>query len=179
MEYQPDTVKLIVNALAFNACWFGLVLLGNVAVPFALMWVALHITLQQEPWQELRYIAAVLAIGVVSDSLLVTTGVLTFETSTLWLPGWMIALWLSFSTTLNHSLSVLRRSRLLRAGVALTGAPSSYLLGSRLGGVELGFSLPVTFAIFSVTWFILLEVFSWIPLQRPSPINTTQNHKQR
>ncbi|WP_339866286.1 DUF2878 domain-containing protein [Pseudohongiella nitratireducens] len=165
-------VKLIVNAMAFNACWFGLVLLGNTAVPFALAWVVIHIALQRESLQELRYIASVVAVGAASDSLLIASGVLTFEGAAFWLPLWMITLWFSFSTTLNHSLAMLRRSRLLRTLVAFTGAPSSYLLGSQLGNVELGLGLPATFAVFAVTWFILLEIFSHIPIQHAIPPET-------
>ena len=94
---------------------------------------------------------------------------LTFEGAAFWLPLWMITLWFSFSTTLNHSLAILRRSRSLRTLVAFTGAPSSYLLGSQLDNVELGLGLPATFAVFAVTWFILLEIFSRIPIQNATP----------
>lgn len=165
--------KLIANAVAFNLCWFGLVLQGNWAVPLVLLWVATHIVLQKAPWLELRLIATVTSIGVLTDSLLVQTGVLVFSHSLLVLPLWMAALWISFATTLNHSLQVLRRSRVLRILAALIGVPSSYLLGSRLGNVELGLSLPATYVVFAVTWIFLLEVFARLPFYTANKNNTS------
>lgn len=156
-------LKLIINATAFNLCWFGLVLAGNAAVPWALAWVALHIMLQPDSWQEMRFVLTVSVIGIITDATLTGLGVLIFSEQSMLLPLWMVALWLGFATTVNHSLAVLRRSRVLRVLVAIAGAPSSYLLGSRLGQVELGQDILATYGIFSITWVVLLEVFARIP----------------
>lgn len=160
-------LKFISNAVAFNLCWFGLVLQGNLAVPFALAWIVVHVALQKDARQELRFIAVAGLIGVLTDTLLMKSGVLVFGDSVSWLPLWMIALWISFTTTLNHSLAILLRSRALRLLAAVAGAPSSYLLGSRLGNVELGLSHLATYAVLAVTWIILLEIFAWLAHQRP------------
>lgn len=166
-------LKFIANAIAFNLCWFALVLQGNWAVPWVITWVIVHILIQQDSWREMQFILAVAAIGVMVDSILTASGVLIFAESTSRLPLWMVSLWLGFATTLNHSLAVLNRSRLARVLVAIAGAPSSYLLGSRLGQVELGLNVLATYLVFALTWVLLLEIFARLPFHPDSPVSAS------
>src|SRR5712692_5607194 len=105
-------LNLVVNFLAFQIGWFACVLGAAHELPWlgsgvAVALVALHVARAAQPLPELKLVLGTAAIGLVLDSFLTVTGVLTF-TSGMLLPGvaphWMLALWMIFATTLNVSL---------------------------------------------------------------------------
>jgi len=138
-------VRLLLNFAAFQAGWFACVLGAARGMPWlgplvVLVVVALHLRLSRRPLRELQLVLMAAALGLVIDSLLLSTGWLAYP-SGLWLPGfapyWIVAMWALFATTLNVSLGWLHGRTALAAALGAVGGPLSYLAGEKLGGIAL------------------------------------------
>ena len=128
----------ICNAVIFQATWFGCVLGGAAGQPiwgFLGVGVLLGLNLRQPPVRSDLFFMAVLGvIGLVLDTFWIELGVLSYPGG--WLaPMWIVALWLGFALTVNHSLAWLQQKPLLAGLMAAAAAPLSYLGGERLGAV--------------------------------------------
>ena len=78
-------------------------------------------------------------------------------------PSWILALWLGFALTVNHSLGWLQEKPWLAALLAALFAPVSYLAGERLGAVTV--ANPSGLLLVSVAWCALFYgVFARIGL---------------
>ena len=155
---------VFVNVLLFQAAWMASVLgaahgrpwLGPIA---ALAVVAWHLARARRVLPEALLLAAALALGAAFESLLVLGGWLRFETGipAIGAPAWMIALWAAFATTLNVSMRMLHRRRIVAAALGAVAAPLAYYAGSRLGAVEF-VSLGAALAVIGAGWVVLMPV---------------------
>ncbi len=105
-------------------------------------------------------IAIIAVTGFIVDNALTQLGVFSFQSpSLLFIPLWLICLWVLFATTLNHSLDWLKDRLWLAALLGAISGPMSYLAGSKLADVSL--SSPPLFSLLciSVCWAILLPAF--------------------
>lgn len=136
--------RLITNVAAFQAGWLSCVLGAANGYPLlgplvVLVVVAMHLVLAARPGRELILIMVAAVLGIVFDSALVRSGWLTY-TSGMFLSGtapyWLIAMWLSFATTLNVSLRWLRGRTWAALIFGAVGGPVSYMLGARLGALD-------------------------------------------
>jgi hypothetical protein len=152
----------LANFLAFQLGWFACVLGAAWGRPWvgtglALAIVGWHLNRAAHPRAELTLIAIAAAVGALWDSALVAlgwigypNGILVAETA----PHWMVALWMLFATTLNVSLSWLKRRLLLAVVLGAIGGPLAYLAGSRLGA--LSFIEPAAaLAALAIGWALL------------------------
>lgn len=133
------------NFAAFEAGWLACVLgaandmpwLGPAVVAIA---VALHLRMSANPGPETRLIILAVVMGLVFDSLLVSSGWLTYPNG-MPVPGfapyWILAMWALFATTLNVSMSWIKANLVLAAVMGAIFGPLSYLAGQRLGGLQL------------------------------------------
>jgi hypothetical protein len=135
--------RLLINSAAFQVGWFACVLGAASGEPLmgltmAVCVVLLHLASVPAPARELRLILLAIAMGVVFDSLLVTSGWLSYRNGML-VPGtapyWILAMWAMFATTLNVSLAWLKSRPVLAAVMGGIFGPLSYLAGERLGGL--------------------------------------------
>lgn len=152
---------MLLNLIAFNCSWLGLVLFGNIAIPFVLLWICIHIYTSKESVAEFKLLVLVTVIGICLDTLLVTLGVFTFD-SVFLIPFWLMVLWTAFACTIAHSLNFLTTNRVLQFIVGFIFAPMSYLAGASLSKVELGYQASVTYFILAPLWgclFILIYLF--------------------
>ena len=149
----------LVNFALFQAGWFLAVILQT---PWALLWaglfVALHIRFftQLHRWQPLRLVSA---LGLAIDLVWQWSGLIHFDGPGLYMPYWLIALWLIFPLTLQHSLSWLTGKPLLQAFFGVIGGGGSYWAGTRLGAATtdtLGISLV------ALMWGLWLPLFYWL-----------------
>jgi hypothetical protein len=138
-------VKTLLNVALFQVGWFACVLGAAGGVPWlgplvVLAVVAVHLGLARRAERELRLILAALVLGLLVDSLLLSTGWLEYPNG-FWLPGlapyWIVAMWALFATTLNVSLAWLHGRTVLAALLGAVGGPLSYLAGEKLGGIVL------------------------------------------
>ena len=160
---------VFINLILFKIAWATTVItaaasmpiLGVVAVTGA---AALRLAWADDAGAEGRLLLIAAAIGFGWESLLVTTGVLQYDTGML-LPGiapyWIVAMWVLFATTLNVGMRWLRKSVLVAAIAGAIGGPLSFLAGSGAGAVEL--VRPVaSLLVIGVGWAVLLPLLVWL-----------------
>ena len=162
--------NVVINLVAFNGLWLLLVSQRSpVATGVALAWIALHFALfarQGEP----RRVASVMLVGVIIDGLLTRYGVFAFTPEVPWLPAWLVLLWAAFGTTLEHSMAWALKTAWVAGLLGAVAGPFSYLVGYRLGAVELPMGVFVSALILAAIWGGLLFTastlysrFQWLP----------------
>jgi hypothetical protein len=91
-------------------------------------------------------------------------------------PVWIIALWMSFALTLNHSLAWLKSHPALAALLGAIGAPLAYWAAAR-GWGALAFAAQPALALgmLAVAWAILAPALFWLAAHRfpPKPATTS------
>ena len=157
-----DAGPVLTNAALFQVTWFACVIGGaageslwGFAGVLALLGYSWYAGLIQ---RDLRVLLVLGLTGFAIDTVWITLGILDFGGEGL-APSWIVALWLGFGLTVNHSMGWLRQKPLLAAGLAALFAPVTYLAGARLGAVEI--TNPLGLALISGTWAIMfLLLFS-------------------
>ena len=163
-----DKIKLIINAVLFQAGWFACVFGGNnVAMVATALILFVHLTWIGSWNKEKQLLAITFLLGCTIDSFLGNLNILQFSThpddTGRLLPIWLACLWLLFATTLRHSLDWSRNYRLLGALLGFFGGPLSYFAGSELANVTLAQPTWQTLGILAIIWSInipLLQSFS-------------------
>lgn len=149
---------MIINAILFNALWLGLVAIGNPFIPLAIAGLCFHLYIVDQPLHEAKIIAAIAAVGLLTDVLLTFSGIFIFEHT----PYWLLVLWLAFASTMNHSLKWVARIPYAAHVCGALFAPLSYLAAERFGAVSFGLSSLYTYLLLGLVWLVLLNVFVYI-----------------
>lgn len=159
----------IANAVFFQITWFACVIGGAAGAP---QWgFAGVLALLVCSWfsgqfrRDLSLLALLGVTGFFLDTAWIALGILDFGEGAL-APSWIVALWLGFSLTVNHSLGWLRQRPLLAGVLTATAAPITYLAGARLGAVEI--LDPWGLLLLAGTWglmFMLLFASIAVPQQ--------------
>jgi hypothetical protein len=132
-----------------------------------------HLGLRREPL-EWKLLGAAAVIGLVVDTTLAATDLIRFSSA--WTfplaPAWMLALWVAFATTLNHSLRwLMSRPAAAALGGAL-GGPLAYLAGEKIGALSLN-TPAVALATCATLWAGALLCLSLLMrTAQPAPTQT-------
>ena len=148
--YQVTWLAAIAGA-ARGWWWAGPAMLAAFA-----LW-QLAVSRQRVADVELMFCAAV--VGFAVDTACVRGGMLVYAApvpSPDFAPVWIVALWMSFALTLNHSLAWLKRRLLLAAWLGAIGAPLAYWAAAR-GWSAVSFAAPPATALgaLAIAWAIL------------------------
>jgi len=153
------------NFILYNVGWFAVVFfaangqawVGNAAVALV---VAAHL-LSMPAWRkEALLLATAGVLGFGWETILVWAGVLSYPSAPgigVLAPSWIIAMWILFATTINVSLSWVKRSWWLAAIFGGIGGPLAFMAGKALGAVEFGDPV-ITPLVIGAGWAILLPV---------------------
>jgi len=155
-------MNLLINIVAFKIGWLSAVFGGASESPLAgtavvFVAIAVHIFFAKERSRELSLVLLTGAIGLCSDSLLMSAGWLSYTSGT-FLPGlapyWIIAMWMLFATTLNITFRWLHNRLALAAVLGAISGPASYYAGSKIGAVTLIEFIPAMIGL-SIAWAVL------------------------
>ena len=135
------------NAISFQLVWIAAV--GGAAQgwwwagPLAvLLFAAWQIPASRTRRADLLLCLIAAAIGFALDSLWTMSGLMRFATpvpSPLFAPVWIVALWVGFALTLNHSLAALKSRLALAAALGAIGGPLAYAIAAHAwSAVDLG-----------------------------------------
>lgn len=158
-------IRLVVNLAASEAGWFACVLGAAHGMPWfgplvVLALIALHLRLSKRAGPEIGLIVSAVVIGLVSDSLLVVTGLVSYP-SGIWIDGmapyWILAMWAMFATTMNVSFKWLRKRNALAAILGAVAGPLAYLAGQELGAITFNQPVPAIAAL-AVIWAVALPL---------------------
>ncbi len=166
---NPSWRPVLVNLVLFQIAWFASVLTGAWAMPLVgiavvAVVVAYHLMQARRPWVEAGLLLAAGLMGAAWDGQLAGHGWLTFASGEFapWVaPSWIIAMWVSFATTLNVSLRWLRGRYWLALLFGALGGPLAYLGGQRLGAAAFPDPLLALVAI-GVGWALISPALVWL-----------------
>lgn len=152
----------IINFLLFQLGWFCAVIFGGTphhvigAVVVAIV-ILINLRMAEYPSNEFKLMLVALALGLAWESALTQMGLLVYEYGQLasWLaPHWILALWALFATTINASLSWMKKNLFLAAVFGAIGGPISFYAGMKLGSVVIP-QLYSAMATLALGWAVL------------------------
>jgi hypothetical protein len=158
-------MRLFLNILGFQTAWWACIAgvgrgLEIPALVYGLVLASLHLRFAHQPQQEAKLAALALVVGMVADTLLQMTSVISFYGWALGplSPFWLWLLWVLFAMTLNTSLAFLQNHTLWLSVVAgLVFGPLTYYAGAQLGAASFD-STPFHFGALAITWGFALPV---------------------
>lgn len=174
------------NLLGYQAAWF-------VAVGFAargLAWPGIvaclgfaALTWWHSPLRrsDLRLVLVALACGLLMDGALAASGALAYAAPqpALPAPAWIIAIWVAFAMTLQHSLQWVLARPAVAIAFGVVGGPLAYWGASR-GFDAVAFTLPVQATVaLAIGWGIVMAVLSATARHhsKPHPAPTLANRE--
>ena len=167
-----------INLLGFKFIWLGLVFLGDVFIPIALILLLLHLCYCCNKKAEFQLVIWVTAIGIIIDSLLIFVGFFNFEHAA-HLPYWLLALWVCFAATVSQGMSFLKGKVLWQILIGALFAPISYLTGANLSLINFEYSTVASFLVLGlVTKNYLSKSNSslvFCSINKMSPLDSTFN----
>ena len=133
----------VINFVGFEVCWFACILSAAYSLPvlgvsLAASWIVVHLYQHREFLEsELSVVGVAVVVGFGLDSLLFQLRLLESPYERFWALGplWLMALWMSFATTVRHSLGWLTGRPVLQVLLGLVGGPLAYLGGESLGAL--------------------------------------------
>lgn len=155
----------IFNVIGFQTVWFASVAgAGSGQLwsgPLAcLLFVLVVLGFGGKRREDLHALAWVLPLGIAVDSVFAASGWLVYALpwpSALLAPIWIIALWVGFILTLNHSLAFLRARPWWASLFGLIGGPLAYAASdSVFGAVEFGVAPMLALAAVGLAWALVL-----------------------
>ncbi|EDP58907.1 DUF2878 domain-containing protein [Vibrio sp. AND4] len=149
-------MKVFLSSTWFQLCWFAAVL-GT----YQWQWLTLVLTSLTLVYcwrveaQALKCIIVIVFFGLALDTLNTLFSIFVFPT--LWLPVWLVCLWVLFAWYAYQLKSILYRfPKTYVSIVGGIGGTASYFAGYKLHAVEFGFSVVTTFAILFVEWCVMM-----------------------
>lgn len=166
----------IANAIGFQLVWFccvGAAERGSqwpglaAAMSFGLLMLAFG----RKRREDIVAVLLTLPLGLALDACFAASGWLHYAPGDdAIVPVWIVALWLGFAFTLNHSLAFLRERIGLAALLALVFAPLSYLAAHRLGAVQFGGAWSAVLPMLATAWaFVLPLIFALLRFATDAP----------
>ncbi|MFN3860053.1 MAG: DUF2878 domain-containing protein [Roseateles sp.] len=164
---------LVLNLIAFQLAWFACVLgaargvpaWGSAAVAAA---VLLQLVVSDARLADLALLIAAPALGLVWDTALLRADVVVYASPGPvlgWAPGWILALWALFATTLREPLRWLHGRWLLAAVVGGAAGALSYWSAARLGAARIP-DVPLALGVLAAGWAVmtpgLLALAGWL-----------------
>ena len=164
----------IMNALGYQAVWFATLLgasLGYFWLGFlsSLLFAAIMLGFGGKAKADIRIVTIGLVLGIAIDSLFAASGWIRYAMPWEFVsmaPLWIIALWLSFSFTLNHSMEFLRHNYAVAGLFGLLGGPLAYWCADRLFDViEYGTDISLVMIGLGVCWACVIPAIFYIDKQ--------------
>ena len=161
-------MALAINFIGFQIGWFacvlgaayGQTLLAVIAVLFI---IAQHLY-RNSSYAELYIILTAMVIGFIWESLLVTSGWLSYglaADSLVFAPVWLVAMWALFATTINLSMAWLKQRWLLASLMGAVFGPLAFIAGEKLGAVQFLDRLLALLGL-AIGWALLLPLLLWL-----------------
>ena len=156
-------MNLWINAIFYQVTWLATIAgaargwwwAGPAALALFAVW-QLAVSSQRRADALLVLFAA--AIGFAIDSVFAQTGLLNYAAATPWerfAPVWIVALWMSFALTLNHSLAYLKTHPVVAAILGGIGAPLAYFAAAHWGALTFPVPAMPSLILLATVWALL------------------------
>ena len=122
-----------------------------------LVFIAVHLVITKSKMDEILFIISTGLIGMFVDSAFHISGIIIYKSSisNTIAPLWIIAMWLGFAATVNHSMSWLDRKYIHGLVLGLVFGPLSYVTGEKFGAISFGDDRFAALAILALAWGIV------------------------
>lgn len=156
------------NLVGYQLVWFAIVISAARGQPMwgiatAMAFIALQFRFSSRRAADARALLAAFICGFLLDGALSAAGWLVYASPLLSLPApvWILALWMAFAMTLNHSMAFLRGRPVLAGLLGGIGGPMAYL-GAARGFDAVVFTPPAwhAIALLAVGWSIALATLA-------------------
>lgn len=142
------------NMIVFNIFWLVVVTLAaeNIRLLEWVLFFVYFIIFRNDYIKNRKIITAIFVIGVLFDFICASIKYVEFMPNNIFLPSWLIVLWLLFSqVALKMSKQI--KSKLVIILLFTIGGPTSYYYGTTVGLIKINSQ---------IWWFI--QIFFWIVL---------------
>jgi hypothetical protein len=161
--------SLLFKSLWFQLLWF-LAVIGRQQFELILglsILLTLVVSIQHQQIH-MRWLLAVMLIGIGLDSMNVYMGFYQFDTD--FIPTWLVGLWAIFAWyAYQLKQMLLKYSAWLVVPVSAIGAALSYFAGVKLGAVTWPLSFNVTVTVVLVEWLVLMGLIRYSLTKLNSP----------
>lgn len=142
-QRKENSLNNVINFVCFQIGWFAAVLSAANNTPWTgvliiALIIALHLFRSLNPINELFLILFVGLLGGMLDSFFVFFEWISYPSGHIHenlTAYWIIAMWMSFATTLNVSMAWLKKYKFLSILFGFIGGPLTYYAGYNLGGI--------------------------------------------
>jgi len=151
----------IINTFEHQAIWWSSVLGAIFAIPYlgpivVVPVIIFHLNYISDEDHELSLIVVVALLGTAMDTFYNIFGIVeyrgTYQFAEWLAPMWITSMWVSFSTTINHSLKKVNSNKLIGVLLGAIFGPIAYLAGERYGAIELIRPKSIALIILSISW---------------------------
>ena len=162
--------QALINALLFQCNWFVCIFaplyFSFISATLLLIWHFNYLGRRAYEWRTMLIFSG---LGYACDSLLANFSTLHFTDAIIitlpftslnltLAPLWLLFLWLSFSSCLNHALFFLQTRLKLCAVLVIISIPLNYYVGAVLTGSEFLQSIPWILFLITLYWLVLLPL---------------------
>ncbi len=148
-------MKLVANALAYQAIWFSAILWGTPGAAAGCVIILILLLTSECRADDLKMIGFLMFFGLLVDGTLQQVGFFTFRNPSFPIPFWLFVIWLGLAMTIHHSLAWLKDKLLLAALFGGLGGPAAYWAGTRLGAASFNWPLPVSLLVLAIIWSLI------------------------
>lgn len=148
-------MKLIANALAYQAVWFSAILWAVPGAVLGCIIILIFLGTSERRADDLKIIGFLVFLGLLVDGTLQQIGFFTFTSPGLPIPFWLLVIWMGLAMTINHSLAWFKNKLLLAALFGGLGGPLAYWAGTRLGAASFNWPLSSSLLILAIIWSLM------------------------
>jgi len=160
-------VNVWLNAAGYQAAWIA----ATAGAARGWWWAGPAAALAFATWQlaasrerraDALLVCGAAAIGFAVDSAFARSELIGYAAAVPWpglAPVWIVALWMCFALTLNHSLAYLKRHALAGAALGAVGAPLAYSAAAGLGALVLA-EPESALAALAVVWALVVPLLA-------------------
>ena len=146
----------LVNFAIYQAAWFVCVLGGDAWAWIAPVLLAVHLYLSPCRRADLLLAGVLLLAGLAIDGTLRAIGFISFDSTFVPIPLWLMGVWLTFAILPNHSLAWLKNRLRLSAILGALGGPLAYWAGVRLDAATFNWPLLPSLLLLAIVWAALM-----------------------
>lgn len=154
----------VMGVINYNQPYFGPLVM--------FIYIFFHFLMIKNKKNEIIFLFIAALIGFFVDSVKAFTGFITYNGAYFeyFAPIWIIAMWVGFAATINHSGSWVKNRYLVAIFLGIIFGPLNYLVGHRLEALSLNMDFPQNLIILSIVWGISVPLLYYISNQINSKI---------
>ena len=176
--FMMSVPALAFNVLGYYSSWFALILsaahsVSYLGVIYATIFLGLHFFMSKHKKRDLFIGAFVTCMGSCIDGIFTYFGVFVFSDTYLFLPFWLMVIWVCFSQILVYGLHWLNRRYVLSSILGAIFAPLSYYSGFAFEAVYFP-SVPQALLFIGGVWAMILPLFMAIINKSAFPLESKE-----